>query len=538
MISADPDEIKDAAALVNTNGDWGYVTLLINKDDQKLDKWQAVFNNLRDKHLIPIVRIATKASGNSWEVPSPEDGDNWANFLDSLNWPVKNRYVLIYNEPNQGKEWGGSTDPAGYAKVLNQTIDSLKHKSSDFFILNAGFDASAPQQAPSYFDEEKFLTEMNQTVPGIFNKLDGWSSHSYPNPGFVGSPDGTGRGSVKTWVWELETLRKLGLNKNLPVFITETGWKHAEGINYDKNLPSSDQVGSYYKQAFASAWSSSQIVAVTPFLLDYQAIPFDHFSFKKLTGETQNPRILGVSIPSYYTPYQVIASMGKTSGHPVQENKAKLVKGEIYKDLVAGQSYNISLTFKNVGESTWNEQDPLKLNVLEGGQPLKVMVQPGANEKVIPGNDYTFNLSLKAPDTGGSFNIALNLSNGQKDFSNVPFRFTTEIKAPVELQVKDSLQWKKDSAGEYLLSVAGAIGNTIQRVMVGSDGNSEDVEANYLLPEYTFDFTLQKPFYKPKTITQAVHSGKNTLDFGTLEPDIPSAILNPSALWNLLPFSN
>ena len=104
IITPSPDESSPAASLVNTNGDWGYITVIIGQKDKVKDKWQEFFNDLRRRHLIPIVRIATETEGQSWKRPDPDDANSWADFLNSLNWPVKNRYVIIFNEPNQGHE--------------------------------------------------------------------------------------------------------------------------------------------------------------------------------------------------------------------------------------------------------------------------------------------------------------------------------------------------------------------------------------------------------------------------------------------------
>lgn len=545
IIQPSTDEASSAADLVNSSGgDWGYITVLVESKNRDKEAWQKFFNELRHRHLIPIVRLATKPLNAHWELPYEKEYEAWADFLDNLIWPTKNRYVVIYNEPNHGKEWGLQTDPASYAKVLNDTIDSLKKKSDDFFVLNAGFDQVAPQKPPEYFDEEKFLEEMEKTVPGIFNKLDGWASHSYPNPNFTGSSKASGRGSIRGYIWELGILRKYGLSKDLPVFITETGWKHMEGINPDKSLPTSDMISKYFFDAFQNAWSSNQIVAVTPFLLNYQEAPFDHFSFKRLTGEKQNQRILpagrqvlGVQFPEFYPHYKAVADLPKTSGLPVQENKVQLVKGEIYSSLVAGQEYIIPLTFKNTGQSIW-EYGQVKLSASLSSQGLSLEpTELPKIQKVEPGQDFTFLVKLEAP-VSGTHKISLNLQSGNKPFDNKPFEFTTEVKSPVVLLIRSSLKWKDDFSGPYFLKVDGAVGESLQNVVLNTNGQSEQLEVKYLLPGYTFDFTLEKPFYKPKTVTQKVQSGINILEFGELEPDILLSLLNPFQLWKILPFSN
>lgn len=560
IITASVDESSPAAQLVNNKGDWGYITFLIESKDRKKDKWQEFFNDLRRRHLIPIVRLATEPEGHFWKRPTESDAKEWAEFLDSLNWPVKNRYVIVYNEPNHGAEWGGSVDPRGYARVLDQTITQLKNKSEDFFIMNAGFDASPPSQPPSYETELKFITQMNEEIPGIFNKLDGWSSHSYPNPEFIGSPDASGRGTVRTYFWEMQQLRNLGLTKNLPIFITETGWRHSQGVNYNPNYPSPETIASYYTKAFNEAWNTPRIVAVTPFLLNYQTAPFDYFSFKKINPADQvlvpnKPQVLGAQYPEYHTHYFALLEQPKTSGRPIQINKAQLSKGEVYSSIVAGENYTISLTFKNTGQSIWGDGEQIELRPLLGGKELGIeKVSLPAGTKVEPNGEYTFNISFKAPEKG-IFKVALNLFSADTQFESAATEFTTEVKLPVIIKVLNSLKWKDNPQGEYILRVSGVVGESSQRVtinkfessaskrsfqasLINQGGMSEDIEARQLLPDYEFNFTLEKPYYHPKTIRQKVTTGENILDFGPLEPQLFSAILNPKKLWELLPFSN
>src|SRR3990167_10707812 len=115
----DENDLVSAAHLVNSSGgDWGYVTMVITQEDRKLNKWTTNFELMTKLHLTPIIRIATALSGSMWKTPSISEIDIWADFLDELPWPVKNRYVIIYNEPNHAKEWGGKIDPEGYAEIL------------------------------------------------------------------------------------------------------------------------------------------------------------------------------------------------------------------------------------------------------------------------------------------------------------------------------------------------------------------------------------------------------------------------------------
>src|SRR3972149_5978553 len=94
-------DLGPAASLVNSNGgNWGYVTVVLRLNDLNHDRGQKMFDMMRRLKLIPIVRLATIPEGDNWVKPLPEDADKLAGFLNSLNWVIKNRYVVLFNEPN------------------------------------------------------------------------------------------------------------------------------------------------------------------------------------------------------------------------------------------------------------------------------------------------------------------------------------------------------------------------------------------------------------------------------------------------------
>ncbi len=538
VISNSKEEVEDASKLVNSNGgDWGYIAFVIEEHDRDKGKWQKYFDELRKNHLIPIVRIATKpVNGGFWEKPTEDDALNWATFLNSLQWPVKNRYVVIYNEPNHAAEWGNQTNPHEYAKVLDQTITELKKASPDFFVINAGLDASTPHEPPTYFDELEYLQQMNSEVPGIFEKLDGWSSHSYPNPGFVGSPYGTGRMSIRGYLWEKQVLKDLGVKKDLPVFITETGWKHSDGLETNRAYPSPETVSGYYQTAFEVAWNDPQVVAVTPFLLNYSQAPFDHFSFKKaIPGSDAD--VLGLEFPQYHPQFKALQSLKKTAGNPKQSNSALLQSGNFYTAIAINEEYSIPLKFKNTGQSIWDSKNT-KLKVLEKSEGIEITgLELPEGKTVEPNQEEVFTIKVKATEIG-SQKVRINLTQKDQDFESAPLEFKTEVQPPVLLVIKSGLAWKDSSEGTYTLKVKESLSGGFRQVKLSSEGQSDQINASELLPDYTFEFTLERPYYGSKTIKQYIHSGVNVLDFGDLPPNIPSALSNPGQLWQLLPFSN
>lgn len=302
---ADENDISKAADLVNTSkGDWGYTTLVIRETDRDLEKWQGIFDQMRSLHLIPIVRLATRPLGDTWEKPELQDAASWAEFLGKLYWVTKNRYVVLFNEPNHAKEWGNAINPTEYGEILKTFSLTLKSVSDDFFILPAGLDASAPN-SQNTMDEVDFLREMIFSHPDAFNYIDGWTSHSYPNPNFSGKVEDKGRGTLRTYLWELEILKSLGQKNNLAVFITETGWAHKEGISDNKSYFSSDSIAAFLLTAAKDIWSDPQIAAVTPFILNYQSYPFLYFSWQKPSKN------------AFYSFYDAYKSLEKISGRPL-----------------------------------------------------------------------------------------------------------------------------------------------------------------------------------------------------------------------------
>ncbi len=278
----DSNDIEAAAELVNSSsenkGDWGYLTVIIQDTDREQKKWSEIFERLRIYHLIPILRLATHGeNGDTWAKPKPEESLVWAQFLNKLPWPVKNRYIILFNEPNHAKEWGGALAADEYAQVASEFADSLHKTSDNFFILPAGFDLYAAGVGGT-MEASAYWRLMDKQVPGIFSKFDGWTSHSYPKNEFSGSPYDFGRYSIRGFEWELSYLtQNFQVKASLPVFITETGWSQKPSL-------SRETIAGYFKTAFESVWTDDRIVAVTPFLLNYQAPPFASFSWKKSDG--------------------------------------------------------------------------------------------------------------------------------------------------------------------------------------------------------------------------------------------------------------
>lgn len=306
-----PSEIYDASKLINSSGgDWGYITVPIQTNDQNLEKWQNFMYACKKFHIIPILRLTTEAdpaNTSVWKKPELTNVIDIANFLNKLSWPTQNRYVTVFNETNRADEWGGTVNPSEYANILSFAVTVFKSKSPDFFILSAGLDNAAPDQKPQFMNQYEFMKQMNQAVPAIFYQIDGLASHSYPNHGFSQPPDPDNKMGVASFKYERALAKEL-TGKDLPVFITETGWS-GEKVNDELKIK-------YYQETFDTIWNDPGIVAITPFIFEARDGSFEKFSFRTSTGSATKQ-------------YEFFASMAKTKGEPAIPAKlAKVLAAE------------------------------------------------------------------------------------------------------------------------------------------------------------------------------------------------------------------
>ncbi len=336
-------DLYSAKDIINSGGgDWGWLTIVIRTDQLDYYTWQNFFDNCRQHHLIPIIRLATYSDNGNWKIPVQSDIDNLANFLNSLNWPTKTQYVSLFNETNHGQEWGGSVDVKNYVDISIYASQKLKSLNPNFFILNGALDLASPDATPDYLSAKSFYQQVYQYRPEFFDHIDGLASHSYPNHGFIGTPNDTGQHSILGYQWELETIQKMGVNKNFPVFITETGWPHREGISQKNNFYTTKTTSQFLLNSYQIWSTDKRIKAVTPFIYNYPHPPFDHFSWLD-----KNEQL--------YPEYQIIIDAPKSTNSPEQITAYQVYKSQIPFLIFANHQYSGQISLKNTGQSIWGE---------------------------------------------------------------------------------------------------------------------------------------------------------------------------------------
>jgi hypothetical protein len=384
-----PQDIDTAKDIINSNGgDWGWVTIVIRLDQLNHQTWQDFFDNCRKDHLIPIIRLATIADGSNWKTPSYSDIDNLANFLNSLNWPTTQQHIILFNEINHAQEWGGNIDIKNYVDISIYASQKFKSLNPNFFILSSGLDLVAPENPPSFTSAQNVYQEIYDYNPKYFDNIDGIASHSYPNNGFVGTPKDTGQHSILGYLWELDFIKKLGIQKEFPIFITETGWPHHEGIDKKNNFYTTTTTAKFLLDSF-DIWSKdSKIIAVTPFTYNYSNEPFDHFSWLD-----QNQKL--------YSSYQSFIDQPKSKNKPDQTNNYELYSFQIPFLIFTNNEYTGQISLKNTGQSIWGETNfcltPTNNNSIE-----LTPICTSSNDYVLPNQIKIFTFKFKIKDTSAN----------------------------------------------------------------------------------------------------------------------------------------
>lgn len=376
-------DVESASKIINSNGgDWGWITIVIPLNNLDHQTWQNFFDKCRKYHLIPLVRLATYGEDDNWKQPNTSDIDNLTNFLNSLNWPTKQQYIILFNEPNHGQEWGGEVDVKNFVDISIYASKKLKELNPNFYILSGALDLAAPDKKNEYKSAKTFYQEIYNYNPNYFNYLDAIASHSYPNHGFIGTPKDTGQHSIQGYKWELDYIEKLGIAKELPIFITETGWPHKEGINKRNNFYTTNTTAKFLLDTY-KLWSKDpKIQAITPFIYNYPNEPFDHFSW---LDSNQN----------LYPSYQNLVDYPKNKNKPEQITKYEFYKNQIPFMIFGNTEYNGQITLKNTGQSIWGETNfclqPTVDNSLIEITPLCT----NPEESIYPGQIKIFHFKFK-----------------------------------------------------------------------------------------------------------------------------------------------
>jgi|APSaa5957512622_1039677.scaffolds.fasta_scaffold15127_3 hypothetical protein len=499
----DFSDLEPAANLVNSSGgDWGYVTLVIRQNDQDKAKWQKILDQCRDLKLIPIIRLATVPVKDYWQKPNLDEVNNWVNFLESLNWVIQNRYIVLFNEPNHAKEWENQINPEEYAKTIRVFHQALKKSSPDYFILPAGLDTAAPNSINTMTASD-YWSKMYQSDPDIFKLLDGWNSHSYPNPGFSGPVTGSGLGTLKSYQAEVSFLSNYGLPADPPIFITETGWVHKDGKILGASTDNT-ALSNFYRSAFQSVWIQSNLVAITPFVLNYPQPPFDKFAWQKPNSK------------EFYPHYYAVKNLTKVAGQPTQIHDSKIISDTIPEKLTESSSYQFDITFKNTGQSIWT-QDNAKLVITTNLPQESFSFTPTQTTK--PNSNTNYTITIHTPAKTQPVSLKLQLQNENTPFGQQREK-TITIVPPPSIVIKASRYFRNDLVPvEYKLLIYDQNQELKNELFISlKNFISQPIKLYNLIPQSSYRFVILKDYYLPRQVSAVLGSDQTTIQFKTLLP--------------------
>lgn len=273
-----PGEISRANELLEHGDDKDkFVTVpLTLKDLEKKGDWQHFLDECHRLKIRPILRLTTSFADGAWKQPNRVDIMAYANFLTSLEWHRPELTIILFNEPNHASEWGGKIDPESFGAISEFAAMWFKTEGKTYTILPAAMDLAADGRNGT-MEAFAYWRRALAAHPTFIDRIDGWNSHSYPNPAFSSSPSKIGKDSLRGYEAELAFIRGYTI-RDFPVYITETGW--------NQNVLSYWKLQTYFKQAYDQIWNKDhRIVAVTPFLLQGAPGTFAPFSFLDANGK-------------------------------------------------------------------------------------------------------------------------------------------------------------------------------------------------------------------------------------------------------------
>jgi hypothetical protein len=334
--------------------------------------------------------------------------------------------------------------------------------------------------------------------------------------------------------WELSLLHSLGVTKELPVFITETGWLHSEGTVPTGNL-SSDQVADDYKIFFSEVAQDPRVQAVTPFVLDYQADPFSHFSWKKLNSS------------DFYPQYYAVQDLKKISGEPEQVVKVNTV-AELPQFLLEDSQYKVHISIKNMGQAILEGSDGFRIGVSSSSAVMRTAFTPFNGLE--PGLSGVIDMTLKTKGLVGPQTVKLAL---YKDSTKIMDLFTWhfEVKPKPDIKFRTFLFPKVISTDhDYEIQIFDTDEELVYKQSNIPVVNNKGVVlgASNVVLDKKYRVVILKPYYLPRQEIITVREGDNPTNFAVMLPvdfnkdgkfsidDITTLALHPSLLSLWWPF--
>jgi hypothetical protein len=245
-----------------------------------------------------------------------------------------------------------------------------------------------------------------------------------------------------------------------------------------------------------------KVVAVTPFVFDYQMAPFLGFSWKHQGGN------------DFYKQYYTVQEIPKLKGEPEQKEAGE-INFEILKELVNKSSYHFKIKLKNKGQGYWDERNyGLLVNNVK-----KTEFLIGNLGEISPNEEKEINFYLKTKDEGEEKIKFILQKNGKNILESRDWNFN--ILPLPSLKIKTGLFPKLNDSGlDFELQIFDDKENLVYRkkniaVETGL-GKINQIENIVLGKKYRL--VILKPYYLPRQNYLVFKKGDNKITFKPMLP--------------------
>jgi hypothetical protein len=284
--------------------------------------------------------------------------------------------------------------------------------------------------------------------------------------------------------------------KELPIFITETGW--------NGDVLSREQIADYYAYAYENVWlPDDRVVAVTPFILNYQGEPFLKFSWIPEGNE-------GV-----YPEYKRVQGLEKQAGTPDIIQKGSITI-DLPERLVEQSTYHFRIPIKNDGQAIWSKDRGYDF-LLDGVDPDSYRI---AYTQIKPGDNDIVNVYLSTSDELGEYHSKLILYHGDEAIIESK-EWSYEVLTLPSMMFDVSLFPKFNTQGDdFELQIFNKHDDLVFRKSVirvrDGQGSLEKVDNIALGEEYRI--VLIKEYYLPRQAHTTFEEGQNKISFKPMVP--------------------
>jgi len=241
------------------------------------------------------------------------------------------------------------------------------------------------------------------------------------------------------------------------------------------------------------------------------------------------PHVVSASYFNYYGEFQQVGSASVSGCVVAPPNDASYVYQEVPTTMVAGESYNVSVTMMNTGTNTWEADSPYRLGAQNPRDNNNWNIgRLYLTSAIASGEEVTFNFTVFAPSTPGSYNFQWQMvKDGEAWFGELtPSILINVIESGTGYQPPTGVT----SAGEYVNLISSITVNPYNNVVIASS----TTEMSYYTQPY-YQAIVESNLYRQGNGNPiAVAQDTNTIGYDFAAVAHTSASGSPEVQYNLV----